>query len=74
MLFLIYTEGLLTTQRLRYSCYSLTNSWMVPQNVNFFCNVNVFTIFVSTSFNMFCLVGTPGDKMEEEEFMASEYI
>lgn len=37
-------------------------------------NVNVFTIFISTSFYMFCLVGTPGDKMEEEEFMASEYI
>lgn len=36
MLFLVYIEGLLTAQRLRYSCYSLTNSWMVPPNVNFF--------------------------------------
>ena len=39
-----------------------------------FTDVNFFTIFISTSFYMFCLVGTPGDKMEEEEFMASEYI
>ena len=68
MLFVIYIEGLLTAQKLRYSCYSLANSRMVPHNVNF------FTIFISASFYMFCLVGTPGDKMEEEEFMASEYI